>query len=130
VTARAVAIIIGLCASSGCLKERARLDVPSVSLTIETTSVEPGGTVRGVAWAKDQSGIIFFLVTASTPDSTSRVQLNRVAADSVGIDFELKVFSRAAADTPVSIRALARDNQDFEVSITDTVFVRIEGGAR
>jgi hypothetical protein len=111
------------------LKERARLDAPSVSLALQSTTVEPGGTVRGMAWAKDQSGIIFFLVTASTADSTSRVQLNRVAADSVGIDFELKVSSRAAADSPVTIRALARDNQDFEVSITDTVFVRIAGDA-
>ena len=43
-------------------------------------------------------------------------------------DFALRVPANAPRDEAVSVRAMARDTQDFEVSVTDTVFVRI--GAR
>lgn len=129
-TARWLVAAAAAVALSACLEARVRLDVPRVSLVLDDSIVAPGGVVRGTASATDRTGIIFFVVTASTTDSTSRTQLNRIAADSVGIDFELRISSVATPDSPVSIRALARDNQDFEVSITDTVFVRVEGGTR
>lgn len=111
-------------AALGCLDRRSRLDVPQVTLVVDDSIVAPGGTVRGRARAVDESGIIFLSVTVSTADSAARMQLNRVAADSVDLDFALPVASAAPIDAAVSILALARDNQDFEVTVTDTVFVR------
>jgi hypothetical protein len=125
VAATAATLVVGITAMSvGCFDRRGRLDVPRISLVVDDSIVAPGGTVRGRAWAVDESGIIFLLVTVFTADSAARTQLNRVAADSVDLAFALPVASDSPADAVVSVRALARDNQDFEVSVTDTVFVR------
>jgi hypothetical protein len=114
----------------GCLRERDRLDVPRVTLVLADSIVAPGDSVRGYAYALDATGIIFLQVTATTNDSSFSKRLNRVSADSVRIDFALRVPGNAEGDVPVSVRALARDAQDFEVSVTDTVFVRIGGAIR
>jgi hypothetical protein len=124
VTRRILAVVL-LVGAAGCLRERDRLDVPRVTLVLDDSIVSPGDSVRGYAYALDGTGIIFLQVTATTGDSLSSKRLNRVSADSVKIDFALRVPADAAGDTPVSVRAFARDNQDFEVSATDTVFVRI-----
>jgi hypothetical protein len=114
----------------GCLRERDRLDVPRVVLVLQDSIVAPGDSVRGYAYAVDATGIVFLQVTATTKDSSSTRRLNRVSADSVKVDFALRVPANAPPDVPVSVRALARDTQDFEVSIEDTVFVRIRGASR
>ena len=119
-----VAVLAVAAASTGCLDKRGRLDVPRIALAIDDSIVAPGGTVHGRATAVDESGIIFLSVTVFTADSATRTQLNRVAADSVDLDFALRVAGSAPADAVVSVLALARDNQDFEVTVTDTVFVR------
>jgi hypothetical protein len=123
-----IAVLAGV--ASGCLRERDRLDVPTLVLVLEDSIVTPGDSVRGYAYALDATGIVFLQVTATTTDSISSQRLNRVSADSVKIDFALRVPANAPADVPVSIRAMARDTQDFEVAVDDTVFVRIRGGAR
>jgi hypothetical protein len=115
---------------AGCLRERDRLDVPRVVLVLEDSTIAPGDSVRGFAYALDATGIVFLQVTATTTDSISSKRLNRVSADSVKIDFALRVPANAPADVPVRVQALARDTQDFEVSIEDTVFVRIRAGSR
>ena len=115
---------------AGCLRERDRLDVPRVVLVLDDSTVAPGDSVRGFAYALDGTGIVFLQVTATTTDSISSKRLNRVSADSVKIDFALRGPANAPADVPVRVRALARDTQDFEVSIEDTVFVRIRAGSR
>ena len=92
---------------------------------VDDSIVAPGGTVRGRARAVDESGIIFLSVTVFTDDSAKRVERNRVAADSIDLEFELGVATNAAPDAVVSVRALARDNQDFQVIVLDTVFVRV-----
>ena len=117
-------------AVTGCLRERDRLDVPRITLVLEDSVVTPGDSVRGYAYAVDATGIVFLQVTAATTDSASSKRLNRVSADSVRIDFALRVPANAPRDEAVSVRALARDTQDFEVSVTDTVFVRIGGSPR
>ncbi len=110
---------------AGCLSRRDRLDVPRVTLVVDDSIVAPGGTVHGRAIVTDESGIIFFSVTVFTADSAARTQLNRVASDSIDLEFALRVASTAEPDGVVSVRALARDNQDFEVTATDTVYVRV-----
>ena len=112
-------------ALAGCLRERDRLDVPRVTLELTTTEVAPGDTVRGRAWAVDGTGIIFFQVTVETADSTAFDRRNRIGADSVMIEFALPVSSRSAVAEPVIITALARDDQDFEIRVEDTLYVRV-----
>jgi hypothetical protein len=123
----AVIALVVVVAVGGCLRERDRLDVPRVVLVLETATVIPGDSVRGYAYAVDVTGIVFLQVTASIGDSSSSRRLNRVSADSVKMDFALRVPANAPSDAPISVRALARDTQDFEVSVTDTAFVRIGG---
>ena len=119
-----VAIVLTI-AAAGCLRERDRLDVPRITLVLDDSIVAPGDSVRGYAYALDGTGIVYLQVTATTGDSSSSKRLNRVSRDSVQIDFALRVPGNAIGDAPVSVRAFARDNQDFEVTVTDTVFVRI-----
>lgn len=127
---RAFAAAVLAVAASGCLRERDRLDVPRITLVLSDSIVAPGDSVRGYAYAVDGTGIIFLQVTATTRDSSSTKRLNRISADSAKIDFALRVPADAVGDEPVSVEAFARDNQDFEVSVTDTVFVRIRGAGR
>jgi len=127
VTTRAVCAVILAAAAIGCLRERDRLDVPQLTLVLEDSVVAPGDSVRGYAYATDATGIVFLQVTASTTDSASSKRLNRVSADSVKIEFALRVPANAPRDEVVSVRALARDTQDFEVMVTDTVYVRVGG---
>ena len=76
-------------------------------------------------YAVDATGIIFLQVTAETGDSTSSRRLNRISADSAHIDFSLRVPGDAPVDAVVTVHAIARDTQDFEVTFTDTVIVRV-----
>ena len=117
---------IGVCclALAGCLRERDRLDVPRVTLEITTTTVAPGDTVRGRAWAVDGTGIIFFQVSVETADSVAVDRRNRIGADSVMIEFALPISSRAGFEEPVIVTAVARDDQEFEITVEDTVYVR------
>ena len=122
---RRAAGLAALClALAGCLRERDRLDVPRVTLELATTSVAAGDTVRGRAWALDGTGIIFFQVTVETSDSTALDRRNRISADSVMIEFALPVFSGAPLDEPVIITAVARDDQEFEIRVQDTLYIR------
>src|SRR5688572_7078635 len=116
--------------AAGCLRERDRLDVPRLVLVLEDSIVAPGDSVRGYAYALDATGIIFLQVSATTTDSISSRRLNRVSADSVKVDFALRVPANAPAGVPVGVHAIARDTQDFEVTVDDTVVVRVPGGAR
>ena len=111
-------------ALAGCLRERDRLDVPRVTLEVTTPTVAPGDTVRGRAWALDGTGIIFFQVTVETADSTALDRRNRISADSVMIEFALPVSSRALADERVIVTAVARDDQEFQITVEDTVYIR------
>ena len=117
----AAVVVAGL---TGCLRERDRLDVPRVRLVLQSLDVAPGDSVRGYVYAVDATGIVFLQVTAMTGDSTASRRLNRISRDSVQIDFALRVPANAAADAPVTIRAIARDTQDFEVDTVETVYVR------
>ena len=121
---RALRAVLPCIALAGCLRERDRLDVPRVMLILDDSVVAAGDTVRGQAWAVDETGIIFFQVSAETRDSVAVDRRNRISADSVTIDFALPVSSRALPDEAVVIIAVARDDQEFEVSATDTVYVR------
>lgn len=121
---RAVFALLSGLALAGCLRERDRLDVPRVTLTLEDSTVAAGDTVRGQAWAVDGTGIVFFQVTVETADSVARDRRNRISADSVMIEFALPVSSNALVDEAVIVTALARDDQEFEVRVTDTVHVR------
>jgi len=111
-------------ALGGCLRERDRLDVPRVTLVLEDSVVTAGDTIRGRAWAVDGTGLIYFQVTAETADSAAGERRNRIGADSVMIEFALPVSSRAQLDERVIVTAIARDDQDFEIRVTDTAFVR------
>jgi hypothetical protein len=112
-------------AAAGCLNERDRLDVPRLTLVLDNTTVAPGGMVRGSAIAVDGTGIIFLQVTVTTADSAAAHRLNRISADSVRLDFALPISSLADGDEVVSVTAIARDDQDFEVTATETAVVRI-----
>ena len=107
----------------GCLRERDRLDVPRVTLELATSSIAAGDTVRGRAWAVDETGIIFFQVTVETPDSAAAERRNRISADSVMIEFALPVSSRALAGERVIVTAVARDDQEFEIRVGDTLYI-------
>jgi len=111
-------------ALAGCLRERDRLDVPRVMLEVQEPTVAAGDSVRGRAWALDGTGIIFFQVTVETADSIAGDRRNRIGADSVMIEFVLPVSSRATVDERVIVKAVARDNQEFEITAVDTVYVR------
>ena len=111
-------------ALGGCLRERDRLDVPRVMLEVQEPTVAAGDSVRGRAWAVDGTGIIFFQVTVETADSIAGDRRNRIGADSVMIEFVLPVSSRATVDERVIVTAVARDNQEFQISAVDTVYVR------
>ena len=121
---RIPALLLVCFAVAGCLRERDRLDVPSVTLVVDDSVVAAGDTVRGRAWAVDGTGIILFQVTLETADSAAFDRRNRISADSVMIEFALPVSSRALLNERVIITAFARDDQEFEVSATDTVYVR------
>ena len=108
----------------GCLRERDRLDVPRVTLVLDDSVVAAGDTVHGRAWAVDGTGIIFFQVTVEAADSIARDRRNRISADSVTIEFSLPVSRAALPDEAVVVTAVARDDQEFEVSVKDTVYVR------
>jgi hypothetical protein len=114
-------------AVAGCLRERDRLDIPRITLVLAQELVAPGDSVRGYVYAVDATGIIFLQVTAETGDSISSRRLNRISADSAHLDFALRVPADAPADAVVRVHAIARDTQDFEVTFTDTVFVRLGG---
>ena len=111
-------------ALAGCLRERDRLDVPRVTLEVTSTDVAAGDTVRGRAWAVDGTGIIFFQVSVETIDSTAIDRRNRISADSIMIEFALPISSRALANERVIVTAIARDDQEFEITVEDTVYVR------
>ena len=121
---RLLLIALACVVLGGCLRERDRLDVPRVTLVLEDSVVAAGDTVRGRAWALDGTGIIFFQVTVETSDSAAIDRRNRISADSVMIEFALPVSSRAPLDERVIVTALARDDQEFEISATDTLYVR------
>ena len=121
---RALFAALAVVILSGCLRERDRLDVPRVTLELEDSIVFAGYTVRGRAWAVDGTGLIFFQVTAETSDSISGDRRSRISVDSVLIEFALPVSGQAQVDERVIIEALARDNQEFEITATDTIYVR------
>ena len=112
---------------TGCLRERDRLDVPRLALVITSSAVTANDSIRGYVYAVDATGIVFLQVTAQTGDSVASRRLNRISADSVQIDFALRVPADAQPGAVVSVFAIARDTQDFEVTHTDTLFVT--GGA-
>ena len=111
-------------ALAGCLRERDRLDVPRVTLEVTSVDVGAGDTVRGRAWAVDGTGIIFFQVTVETDDSTAFERRNRISADSIMIEFALPISSLAQPSERVIVTAIARDDQEYEITVEDTVYVR------
>jgi hypothetical protein len=72
----------------------------------------------------DRTGIIFFQVTVETADSTAVDRRNRISADSIMIEFALPISSRALGDERVIVTAIARDDQEFEITVEDTLYVR------
>src|SRR5688500_12395291 len=92
--------------ASGCPRERDRPDVPRATLELDDSVVFAGDSVHGRAWAVDGTGVIFFQVTAETPDSISGERRNRISTDSVMIEFALPVSAQARVDDRVVIEAL------------------------
>jgi hypothetical protein len=111
---------------AGCLGERERLDVPRVSLSLSDTVVSAGSHVTGTAYAADHSGIVYLRVFVTSLDSLKRSpRLDFIRRDSVAYDFDIPLSAGAPLDSPVEVRVTVIDNQNFQVDVVDTVYVRI-----
>ena len=119
-----IAVFAALVAAAGCVSERERLTAPLVELSLHDDSVTAGDSVSGRVTATDRSGLILLVVEARSGDSTSLVRRDRVREETIELDFRLRVASTAPAGSVVEVIATAVDNQQFEVSVADTAYVR------
>ena len=74
-----------------------------------TATVDTNKALRNAAERGDEDALRSMDIIIATPEK---------------LDFALRVPGNAPAGEVVIVRALARDSQDFEVSFTDTVYVR------
>ena len=110
-------------AATGCVSERERLDVPTVTLNVTSPAPPPGGRVTGRAEASDGSGLTSLAVYACTADSVFRDNAPLDRERSVTLDFSLHVSSAAAAGAPVEVYAATFDDQGFVAEASQVVYV-------
>ena len=114
-------------ATAGCVGQRERLDVPSVTLDVAAQTPAPGGRVTGRAIASDASGLISLAVYACTRDSVFRTSDSYDRQRTAEIDFSLHVASTAVAGDPVELYAVAFDDQGFAAEASQTLRVGRSG---
>lgn len=107
-----------------CLSERERLTAPIVTLELDSDSVAAGDSIAGTVTATDRSGIVLLVIAARSTDSTFVLRRDRVREESIVLEFKLRVARTAPAFSVVEVVASAVDNQNFEVVVRDTAWVR------
>ncbi len=112
---------------AGCLDSRDRLEPPRIYLRLDPTAVAPGGQITGVVSAADASGITYIRAQLAIEGDTARPQSTFAGdfqQDTVEYAFGFTVPSRLASGTRLFITGTVRDDQNFEVTTTDTTAVR------
>jgi hypothetical protein len=117
-------------ATLGCYRDRARLDVPVLTIIPEIDSISPGDTLRGVMQATDASGLILVRLLAihrrdsQTPFvDTIRLRYDIPELTSVELSFTVPIPQAVPVGSRVALVAAAFDDQDFIVEATDTLWV-------
>jgi hypothetical protein len=130
--ARRAGLLVGLAASAvgiaACGEDRERLDVPRVYLQLEERTVAPGDTVRGRIFGADSYGGVVRLAARICIDSgfpTARLGYDR--ADSVSFRFLLPVPASTPQNALVIVEGQVNDDQNFLVSVFDTIVARSPG---
>jgi hypothetical protein len=114
--------------ASGCLDSRERLDPPRLYLRVDETSVAPGGEIFGTVSAADAHGIIYIAAQLEIQDDSlnrpQRAVRNDIQQDTIDFAFSFTVPSGLPSGRRLVVTATAIDDQGFEVSRSDTSFIR------
>ena len=117
-------LVFGL---GGCLDTRDRLQPPRVYLYVDETSVAPGGEIFGRVSAADSDGIIYIAAQLVIDGDTARPQRSFAGdfqGDTVDFAFSFTVKHGFPSGTQLFISATVRDEQNFEVTRSDTSLIR------
>ena len=112
---------------SGCLDSRERLSPPRIHLKLDDTNVAVGGEMSGRVSAADQSGIVYISaqwLIEGDPAGARSSSASTFDRDTVDYDFRFTVKAGFPSGTKIFITAIARDDQNFEVSTQDTATIR------
>ena len=116
-------------ALAACMDERDRLTPPTLELTLDDSTVAPGGSIRGTIAAADPNGIIYLTVRlrCAETDSLLRAQTDGSIPrlESVSRSFLLDVPQSVPANTRLIVEGATIDDQDFTISTRDTVYTRV-----
>ena len=121
--------LAGLAGVAACMDERARLTPPTLELTVEDTTVAPGGQLAVDLAAADRNGIIYLSArlrcaeTDSVLDVVSDGSIPR--RESVSRTWVLLVPQTVPANTRLVVEAATIDDQDFTITRRDTVYARV-----
>ena len=123
--ARAAALAVTLAlGSAACFKERERIDVPSLTVTLDDTLVAAGDTIRGQLHATDGSGLLLVRVRAESAIDTVLQRADLLEEHDVQLSFTIPIVAATPVDGRIQIQVSVVDNQDFEV-VADTA-VRVK----
>ena|SRR5687768_8501494 len=113
-----------LLASLGaCFAERKRLDTPVVELMLSAREVAAGDSIRGTLQARDASGIVDWVIIARSAFDTVRAFGDAPELGQIAADFGLPVNDTIPPGTRVVVEAIVEDDQNFAISVADTVTV-------
>ena len=116
---------------AACMDERERLTPPTLELTVEDTTIAPGGQLAVDLAAADPNGIIYLSArlrcaeTDSVMDVVSDGSIPR--RESVSRRWTLIVPQTVPANTRLVVEAATIDDQDFTITRRDTVYARVPG---
>jgi hypothetical protein len=122
-----LAFALALLLLAGCLDSRERLDPPRIYLKLNDTDVASGGEMSGVVSAYDTQGIVYVsaeLKIDGDPEPPKRSYVSSIDQDTVDYSFGFTVKSGFPSGTRLFITAIVVDEQNFQVSRTDTAFIR------
>ena len=124
---KVAAVVLLALLPTACLDSRERLEPPRVYLKLDETSVAAGGEMSGRVSAADRSGIIYIRaqwLVEGDPAGAKSASASVFEQDTVDFDFGFTVKTGFPSGTRIFIDASARDDQNFEVTASDTVTIR------
>lgn len=122
----ALVAVLTLIAAS-CLDSRDRLVPPRVYLRLDDTGVAAGGEMSGRLSAADERSITYVKAELEIAGDTAKPLVASASVfnrDTVDFDFRFTVKTGFPAGTKIFVTAFAIDDQNFEVSVTDTLLMR------
>lgn len=118
---------LSLASLAACLDTRERLEPPRIYLKLDGTTVASGGEMSGVVSAYDSEGIIYISAQLEIEGDTSppkRSVVSSIHQDTVDFAFGFTVKSGFPSGTRLFVTGTVVDDQNFQVSRTDTSFIR------